>query len=139
MKPIKAAVRKADVLAAVEACQTGRGATWIDYERLMPMLQALQPCKVTASTPNNLTDVITTGERVLLTGEPYVKTIAELAKIFGVSRGTLGNWNTMGVIDLAKAQCKPPKRLSLQMRYAYNAVKVLQMLKRYQKANTDNA
>lgn len=92
------------LLELVEACRiTRHGSNWIDASRLIDGI-CQETNTVRASTPNNIDEIISNGEKALKRGERYASTLEALAGMFGVTRQTLDNWRGARVIKLEKKE-----------------------------------
>lgn len=94
------AIKYPDLLKLAELCRTRPGSDWIDLMRFAAMLtEGKYTTTIKASAPDNLTEAIAQARK---NGTEKVKTLEEMAIIFGVTRKTLNNWRRLYKIHFWK-------------------------------------
>lgn len=84
------AIKYADLLTLADQCRTRPGSEWIDTAKLAAMLaEGDHATNIKATAPDNITEAIAQAQKSCT---ERVKTLEEVAKIFGVVRKTLANW-----------------------------------------------
>lgn len=131
------AIKYSTLLEIAQRCRITRGGSqWIDAPRLIEEINR-ENCKVRAATPNNLSEIISNGEKILTQGRRYAPTLADLAAMLGVTRQTLDKWRGADVIELKKANHPTGAKLGGKAitRPQYDLKAVLKALKSLHKSN----
>lgn len=98
------AIKYADLLILAEQCRTRPGSEWIDAAQLAAMLtDGDHATNIKATAPDNIAEAI---ERAQKCNAIPVRTIAELAGIFGVTPKTLHNWKQRYNLAIVKYRGK---------------------------------
>ena len=114
---------------------TRGGSRWINTAGLIERINR-ESVIVSASTPNNLSEIIANGTKSLNRGDRYAPTRQVLASMLGVTRQTLRHWDIAEVIDLDKREYSTGKKMGGKMvkKYGYDLKSVLNGLMKFYKS-----
>lgn len=117
---------------------TRYGSQWIDAHALIEAIK-LASMRVTVSTPNCIKEIIANGEKSLINGRRFARTLEELAAMLGVTRQTLNKWRGAKVITLQKRMHPTGKKLKgrAEQKPQYDLKEIIKALKVY-KTETEN-